>query len=414
MNIALYIAKRYLLSKKSHKAINIISGVAVAGVSLATMAMVCTMSVFNGFQELVSAQFTVFDPDLKIASTYGKSFNTDNDKIIQAASLPEVDIATICIEDKAMVQYGSRQAMITLKGVERDFNKLTGIENALIGSDTLILRDENVHYATPGGELISTINCGINHTTPLEIFAPKRGKKVNFTNPISNFKKGFLHSSGAAFIVNQSKYDGNYILTSLDFARDIFERKKNEATTLELKIANGNNINNVKRKIREILGNDFTVLDRYEQQKDIFKIMEVEKLISYIFLSFILLVACFNIIGSLSMLILDKKQDMSTLRSLGADNKLIIKIFAIEGILISATGALSGIVLGIIACLLQEHLGLLSLGSNDGHFIINSYPVSVEIKDILIIFATVLVVGLATVGIPVRLLTGHIFKNSVK
>ena len=413
MNFPLYIAKRYLLSKKSHKVINIISGVAIAGVSLATLAMVCTMSVFNGFRKLAADRFTLFDPELKISAVYGKSFDTDNDKIRRVTSLPEIEVATMCIEDKAMIQYGGHRIMVTLKGVEDNFNELTDIENAMIGSCDFILHDEYAHYAIPGGELISALNCGINYTEPLEVYAPKRGKKVSITNPGSNFRKDYLYSSGAIFIVNQTKYDSNYILTSLDFARKIFERKSNEATTLELKIAEGANIEKVKKSIRNILGNEFKVLNRYEQQKDIFKIMEIEKLISYIFLSFILLIACFNIIGSLSMLILDKKQDMNTLRSLGADNRLITNIFVTEGVLISIIGALSGIILGVIACLLQEHYGILSLG-NSNNFIINSYPVLVDSKDIIVIFATVFVVGLAAVGIPVRLLTKRMFNNNFK
>ncbi len=414
MNLSLYIAKRYLLSKKSHRVINIISGVAVAGVTLATMAMICTMSVFNGFKELVARQFTTFDPELKIVAAQGKSFDCDSENIKKVKSLPQIAVATICFQEKAMVQYDGRQAMVTLKGVEDNFARLTDIEKALIGGDTLLLSDATTHYAVAGAELISVLNCGINHTRPLEIYAPKRGKKVNMINPMSNFKKGELHSSGTLFIVNQAKYDSNYILTSLDFVRDIFERQSNEASSLELKIADGCTADDVKQRIKNILGDDFLVLDRYEQQEDIFKIMKVEKLISYIFLTFILFIACFNIIGSLSMLIIDKKQDINTLRSLGANNKLITDIFVIEGILVSAIGAATGIVLGVAACLLQEHFGILALGNGSDNFLVDSYPVAVEFQDILLVFVTVILVGLTAVGIPVRVFTQRIFKEGIR
>lgn len=410
MNLSLYIAKRYLLSKKSHRVINIISWVAVAGVALATMAMVCTLSVFNGFQELVAVQFTAFDPDIKITTVNGKSFDAEEQRISEIISLSGVLVATRCIEDKAMVQYGGRQAMATIKGVENNFERLTDINMAMIGDSTFLLKDSIVHYSIPGAALASELNCGIHHVEPFEVFAPRRGRKVSITNPTANFKKGVLHSSGAVFAVNQSKYDNNYIITSIDFARDIFERNKNEITSLELKTDKNIGVNRIKQQITEILGSDFIVKDRYEQQEDIFKIMKIEKLISYLFLSFILLVACFNIIGSLSMLILDKKRDMETLRNLGAGNRLIANIFIIEGSLISAIGAISGIALGLLLCLLQQHFGVLSLGNDNGSLIIDSYPMAVEFSDILLIFATVLIVGFIAVGIPVRLLTKRIFK----
>lgn len=412
MNLSLYIAKRYLLSKKSHRVINIISWVAVAGVTLATMAMVCTLSVFNGFQELVAEQFTSFDPDIKITAVNGKSFDAKDKRISDVTALPGVIVATRCIEDKAMIQYAGKQVMATIKGVEDNFEKLTDISRAMIGDSIFLLHDSIVQYAIPGAAIASELNSGIHHIEPFEVFAPRRGKKVNITNPAANFKKGFLHSSGAVFAVNQAKYDNNYIITSIDFARNIFERNDNEITSLELRTDYNGNNSRIKQQIAKILGYDFVVKDRYEQQEDIFRIMKIEKFISYLFLSFILLVACFNIIGSLSMLILDKKRDMETLRNLGAGNKLIANIFIIEGTLISTIGAVAGIALGLLLCLLQQHFGLLSLGNDNGSFIIDSYPMAVKQSDMLLIFTTVLIVGFFAVGIPVRLLTKRIFKEN--
>lgn len=405
MNLSFYIAKRYLFSKKSHQVINIISGVAIAGVALATIAMVCTLSVFNGFKEMVAQQFTAFDPDIKITAERGKSFAIDSLTCTKLRALPCVAVASIAVEDKAMAQYNGRQVMIVLKGVEDNFTALTNIEAALVGNGSFTLQDSINSYAVPGIGLVSSLNSGIYHVAPLEIFAPKRRNKVSMSNPASNFKKGLLHSSGVTFIMNQPKYDDHYILTSAKFARNILGRKPNEATSIEIKLNDGYNVAQAKRDIENITGSDFLVEDRYEQQKDVFKVMKIEKFISYIFLSFILLIACFNIIGSLSMLIIEKRENMETLRSLGATDDIITNIFVFEGSVISTIGAISGIIIGLAACLLQQKYGLLTLGDNAGDFIVSSYPVKVEMGDILAIFGTVVAVGLTAVWIPVKILT---------
>lgn len=385
--------------------INIISGVAIAGVALATIAMVCTLSVFNGFKDMVAQQFTAFDPDIKITAERGKGFTADSLLCSRLRALPCVAVATVAVEDKAMAQYNGRQVMITLKGVEENFKELTNIETALMGGGSFTLHDSINHYAVPGVGLVSSLNSGIYHTTPLEIYAPKRGKKVSVSNPASNFKKGYLHSSGVTFAVNQPKYDDHYILTSAQFARNILGRTADEATSIEIKLAEGQSSARAKRDIKAILGDNFLLEDRYEQQKDIFKVMKIEKFISYIFLSFILLVACFNIIGSLAMLIIEKRQNMDTLRALGATDKTITNIFVFEGVVISTIGAISGILIGLGVCLLQQEYGLLTLGDGAGDFIVSSYPVKVEGSDILAIFGTVIAVGLVAVWIPVKALT---------
>lgn len=414
MNVSFFIAKRYLFSKKSHQAINIISGVAVAGVTLATIAMVCTLSVFNGFRMLVAEQFTAFDPEIKITAERGKSFDTSAEAVKKIKEWPEVAVVTECIEDKVMVQYNGRQVMATIKGVEDNFAKLTEIEKVLIGNGSFKLHDNTVDYATPGIELVGTLNCGLYHTAPLEVFAPKRGKKVSMANPASNFRKGYLYASGKTFIVNQPKYDSNYILTSIDFAREIFGRDSIEASSLELKSVEGTDIDKLKSRIKKTLGNGFKVEDRYEQQAEIFKIMTIEKFISYLFLSFILLIACFNVIGSLSMLILDKKRDMETLRSLGANDKLISGIFIIEGSMISILGAFTGIVLGVVVCLLQEKYGIINFGDAAGGLVVDSYPVDIVASDVAVVFVTVIAVGLVAMGIPVNYLTKRLLSKSSK
>lgn len=404
MNLPLYIAKRYLISKKSHHAINIISGISVCGVALATLALVCTLSVFNGFQNLVSDCFTSFDPELKITVKQGKVFNADDERIQKIKTLPAIEVFTLSLEENAMVQYKGKQAMVTIKGVEDNFEQLTGIDSILYGKGKFMLHDEIVEYGIPGIQLTSILGTGIGFVDPLEVYAPKRNEKVNMANPSASFTQQYLYSPGVCFIVNQQKYDESYILTSLQFARNLFDYT-NEVSSVELKLKKGYDIKDVQDEISSIAGKDFNVADRYEQQADIFRIMKIEKFISYLFLTFILMIACFNVIGSLSMLIIDKKQDVNTLRNLGASDHLIIRIFLFEGRMISLAGAVIGIISGLILCYIQQEFGILTLGSNSGSFIVNAYPVDVHFTDVLLIFITVIVVGFISVWYPVRYLS---------
>ena len=406
MNLPYYIAKRYLISKKSHNAINVISGVSVCGIALATLALVCTLSVFNGFQELVTTFFTAFDPELKITSVSGKVFDAQDERIQSLRQLPEIEVFSESLEDNAMVQYKGRQAMVVIKGVEDNFNQLTAIDSILYGRGDMVLHDEVVDYAIPGVDVTSSLGTGIRFLDPLEVYAPKRGSKINVANPSTSFQTAYLHSSGLIFAVNQQKYDASYILTSLSFARDLFQYDT-EVSSIELKLKEGSNIYKVQKKISQSLGEDFQVFNRYEQQADTYRIMEVEKLISYAFLSFILLIACFNVIGSLSMLIIDKRADVVTLRNLGANDRLISKIFLLEGCMISFMGAIIGVALGLMLCFAQQEFGILSLGSgaSSGAFVVDAYPVSVHFSDVVLVLITVLVIGYLSVLLPVRYLS---------
>ncbi len=406
MNFPFYIARRYLFSKKSHHAINVISGVSVCGVALATLAMVCTLSVFNGFQDLVSTMFTAFDPEIKITAANGKVFDSQDERIQLLRDLPEIEVFSESLEDNAMVQYKGRQAMVVIKGIEDNFNQLTAIDSILYGRGEWILRDEVVDYAVPGIELVSVLGTGIRFLDPLEVYAPKRGAKINVANPSTSFESSYLHSSGLVFAVNQQKYDASYILTSLSFARDLFQYDT-EVSSIEFRIAADADVKEVKKDIKRLLGNDFLVQDRYEQQADTYRIMEVEKLISYVFLSFILLIACFNVIGSLSMLIIDKRNDVVTLRNLGADDQLVSRVFLFEGYMITFFGALIGVGLGLILCFIQQEFGIIPLGSGDsaGAFVVDAYPVSVYAIDVILVLITVLVTGFLSVFFPVRYLT---------
>ena len=399
-----YIARRYLLSKKKHNAINVISGISVCGVALATFALVCTLSVFNGFQDMVASFFTAFDPQLKITVREGKVFDGQDERIRSVCTLPEVDVFTETLEENAMVQYKDRQTMVVLKGVEDNFEELTAIDSILYGAGEFLLHDSIVNYGIMGVELVSTLGTGLEFVEPLQVYLPKRNARVNMANPGASFNRDYLYSPGVVFVVNQQEYDGKYILAPLDFLRQLLDYTT-EVSAIELKLKSGMNTSYVQSKIEKMLGGDFVVQDRYQQQADVFRIMEIEKLISYLFLTFILMIACFNVIGSLSMLILDKKDDVVTLRSLGADDKLISRIFLFEGRLISLFGAVSGIVLGLLLCFIQQEFGIISLGGGGGTFVVDAYPVSVHAWDVLLIFVTVLTVGFLSVWYPVRYLS---------
>ena len=404
MNLPFYIARRYLFSKKKHNAINIISAVSVCGVALATLALVCTLSVFNGFQDMVAGFFTAFDPELKITVREGKVFDPHESRVAQIHAMPEIEVWTETLEENAMVQYKDRQTMAVIKGVEDNFEQLTAIDSLLYGTGKFVLNDSVVDYGILGVELMSELGTGIQFVDPLQVYAPKRNARVNMANPAASFNSDYLFSPGAVFIVNQQKYDARYILTSLGFARRLFDYDT-EVSAIEIKLKPGSNIDAVEKKMEEILGERFVVQNRYEQQADVFRIMEIEKFISYLFLTFILAIACFNVIGSLSMLILDKRDDVETLRNLGAGDQLITRIFLFEGRMISVFGASIGIVLGLLLCFLQQKFGLISLGGGNGSFVVDAYPVSVHLTDILLVFVTVIAVGFLSVWYPVKYLS---------
>ena len=403
MNFPFYIARRYLSSKKSHHAINVISAISVCGVAFATMALVCTLSVFNGFQDLVATFFTAFDPELKIVPAQGKTFDGRDMLLQQVKALPEVAVYSEVVEDNVMVQYQGKQAMAVLKGVEDNFGSLTPIDSILYGQGKLALHDEVADYAIPGVQLMASLGTGIRFLDPLEVYAPRRGAKVNMANPASSFVTGNLFSSGLIFAVNQEKYDASYVLTSIGFARRVLQYTT-EVSSVGLRLKDNADAAAVQKKIAKLLGDRFKVLNRYEQQADTYRIMKIEKFISYLFLTFILAIACFNVIGSLSMLIIDKRDDVAILRNLGATDKQIVRVFLFEGRLISFFGAFFGILLGLLLCWLQQEFGLVSLGSSGG-FVVDAYPVSVHATDVALIFFTVLAVGFLSVWYPVRYLS---------
>ena len=401
MNFELYIARRYLFSKKSTNVINIISAISVIGVAVATMALIITLSVFNGFSDLVATLFTAFDPQIEVTPTKGKTAPADVPVLTEIRQLPQVDVATECVEDMALVTYHDRQAMVTIKGVDDNFDRLTHIREILYGDGTFELHAADLNYGILGIRLAELLGTGYRFDEPLQVYVPRREGQVDVTDPADGFVQDELYSPGVLFSVMQAKYDKNYVLTSVGFARRIFDQQ-GMVSSLALRLKPGSDFEKVKSEMQRIAGDKYTVKDRYEQQDDTFRIMKVEKLIAYLFLTFILVVACFNIIGSLSMLIIDKREDVVTLRNLGATDRQITQIFLFEGRLISALGAVIGLAVGLLLCWIQQTFGVIALGSSAGSFIVDSYPVSVHLWDVVLVFVTVLAVGFLSVWYPVR------------
>ena len=399
--VSFYIAERYFFSRKRTNIINVISGISVVGVAVATMAMVVVMSVFNGFSDLVATFFTAFDPQLKVVPAAGKTVAADNPKLKAVRELDFVDLTSETVEDQALAIYGDRQAMVKIKGVDDNFEKLTKIDELCYGEGIYELHAADLQYGIVGIRLANTLGMSANWRHFLHIYAPNRTGQLDLMNPMEGFVVDSLLSPGVVFCVQQGKYDKNYILTSLSFARMLFQCD-GELSALEVKLKPGTNVSNAKAEIENIVGEEFSVLDRYEQQADTFNIMKIEKLMAYIFLTFILVVACFNIIGSLTMLIIDKKEDAETLRALGARESLIRQIFILEGWMISIAGAIIGVLTGLALCLAQQQFGIVSLGEQSGAFVIDAYPVSVHYGDVALIFFTVIIIGFLSVLYPVR------------
>ena len=399
-----FIARRYLFAPKSHHAINIISGISVLGVAVAAMAMVVTLSVFNGFQDLVADLFTAFDPQLRITPRDGQAVALSDPALQQAEGSDLVAVCTPVLEGQALVVGDGRQQVVTIKGVADNITRQSHIEDILYGDGSFCLHADILEYGIMGIQLAQELGLPAFFENPLQVYAPKKGERINIGNPLSSFNHDELQSPGVVFMVRQAKYDRGYILTSLRFAQKLFDRE-GKVSAVELKLRDGISVAKAKRQLQKELGERFRVEDRYEQQDDVFRVMRIEKLISYLFLSFILLVACFNIIGSLSMLMIDKRQDIQTLRSLGASDKSVSLIFRLEGQIISLAGALLGLLLGGVLCWVQQEYGLVTMGDSQGSFIIENYPVSVHTGDILLILATVLVVSWIAIWYPVRHLT---------
>ena len=394
---ALHIAWRYLFAKKQFNAIHIITTISSIAVGVVTAAMICVMSVMNGFGTMVEQMFSQFDPDIRITAQNGKSFHLSQETKDQLLALPEVNLLSESIEETALIYFEDKQTPVQLMGVDSVFDSLTDIDQ-IITDGHFEVYDGAFDRAVLGQLLAWKIGIGARFIHGIQVYAPKRNSKVNMLRPDANFNTETCFIAGI-FAVNQQKYDENTMIVDIDFTRRLLEYDSTEMTALM--VATHGNIKQAKRAIAQVMGEGYNIHDRYEQQKDFFRILRVEKLLTSLLLAFILLIATFNGIGALSMLIIDKKNDIRILSHLGASEQLIKRIFLFEGWLVNAIGAIGGVVVGLTICLLQEHFGLLKLG-NGVEYVISAYPVAVQGWDILLVIGIVLILSLISVSRPVR------------
>lgn len=394
---AFHIAWRYLFAKKQFNAIHIITTISSIAVGVVTAAMICVMSVMNGFGTMVEQMFSQFDPDIRITAQNGKSFHLSPETKDQLLALPEVNLLSESIEETALIYFEDKQTPVQLMGVDSVFDSLTDIDN-IITDGHFEVYDGAFDRAVLGQLLAWKIGIGARFIHGIQVYAPKRNSKVNMLRPDANFNTETCFIAGI-FAVNQQKYDENTMIVDIDFTRRLLEYDSTEMTALM--VSTQGNIKQAKRAIAQVMGEGYNIHDRYEQQKDFFRILRVEKLLTSLLLAFILLIATFNGIGALSMLIIDKKNDIRILSHLGANEQLIKRIFLFEGWLVNAIGAIGGVVVGLTICLLQEHFGLLKLG-NGVEYVISAYPVAVQGLDILLVIGMVWILSLISVWIPVR------------
>lgn len=393
MKLPLHIARRYLFAKKSHNAINIISMVSVCGVAVCTLALICVLSVLNGFQQFYASLFTNFDPELKILPAKGKVFDIENDTIKVALSSPEISMYSGVIEENAMVKYNDRQVFVSLKGVNADYGKLVTIDSLIIDG-RFVLAEGDVNYSVLGFNLAISLGLNVGFVAPLEIYVPKRDERINVVNALSSVNMEHVFAGGV-FRANTMLDNENFLIIPIELARTLYNYET-EVSAVDLRLAESENAEKVKKKLSTILGENYLVQDRYEQKKEVFRMISIEKWMSFLILTFVLALALFNLVGSLSMLMIDKKEDVNTLRSLGANSQVIQQIFFFEGWIITAIGAFVGLVIGIVLCWGQMYFGWIKLGYTEGAFLTDVYPVQLQFSDVVVTICTVLFAGFIT------------------
>lgn len=405
MRLQLFIALRYLFSRKDHNAINIISAICAGGICVATLALVCVLSGYNGFQQLIQGLFNSFDPDLKITLVEGKTFSSHDERVEQVKALDFVKVACDVLEENALIRSKDRQTMVAVKGVTENYATLTNVRDVM-QAGAFILREEDDYYVVVGGALANQIGAGLGFMRPISLYAPKHDVKVNLANPEKAFSEEQLFLMGV-YGTNQLEIDSKYAFVDIAFARRLFSFDEGEVTAVELALSDDVDREEAQRIITEKLGDDFWVQNKEEQHEGFYRMMKVEKWISFLILIFILLIAVFNVVGSLTMLILEKKADIVTLRNLGATQGFVRQVFLLEGWLISVFGTLIGVSLGLILCGLQQWLGIIKLNSGDeGGFVVDAYPICVRWTDVLLILLSSLLIGLLISWFPTKYMAG--------
>ena len=403
-NLESHIAWRYLFSKKGHNAINIVSGISAAAVAVVTAAMICVLSVMNGFGVLVEQMFSEFDPVLLVVPSEGQTLRTDTAPIASLYAREDIEAISMQLEQTALIRYKDHQMPARVMGVDSLFTQTAHIDS-IITDGYFSVWDGAFDRAVLGRGLASQIGINAHFTGALHLYAPERTGTINLLRPDLSLRHEHAFIAGT-FAVNQLEYDDQLMLVSLPLAQRLFDYDEHTASALRITPKDKSQITNIKSQISKILGPGYKILDRYEQQADFFRILHIEKLLTVLLLVFILLIASFNIIGSLSMLIIDKREDIRILSHLGADEPTIRRVFLLEGWFISTLGTLSGLVLGVLLCLGQQHFGWLKLGTGS-EYVISAYPVQVQPTDVLMVAVIVLLLGLLAALYPAKKMTIH-------
>ncbi|MBR4583223.1 MAG: ABC transporter permease [Bacteroidales bacterium] len=412
MNFPFYIASRYLVSKKSRNAINIISIISILGVAVGTAALVIVMSVFNGFEDLLTRLNNSFDPDIKVVPVHGKTFVPDEKFKSAIDGCDFVASASYTIEENALLQYDDKQLIATIKGVDDKYLETTGLDTMVVRGEPL-LYNEGVSCAIMGAGVAYSMGVLCDYLEPLTINIPSRTKEIhgNFSDAASDILNSVTTYPSGIFAIQQ-EYDTKYVVLPIDEVRKLLEFNA-EVGAVELKLKRNADNDKAVEYLSQSLGNGFQILDRKQQHEYAYKIMQSEKWAIFMILIFILLIASFNIIASITMLIIDKRNDISILRSMGANDTNIRRIFFIEGVGVSLVGAVAGLIFGGLVCWLQMTYGFVKLGGGDGSFIIDAYPVVVNMIDILWSFLAVMIIGLFAAWVPVRIVTRKLKSNSL-
>jgi len=391
------IARRYLFAKRSTQAINIISAISILGMCVGAWCLVVFLSVFNGFESLVKSLYNAFYPDIIVMAEQGKTFDATTIPFDKIKAMPGVAAYSLSLEENAFLKYGDKEFIGRIKGVDEAYHHVTAIDSFILFG-RYKLTDEKYSYAIVGAAIDQALNVDVDHPMlSLEVMVPKKGRKT-YLNPEDAFRKDYLIPAGVFAI--QQDFDAKYVLVALSFAQELLQ-DENRISSLEIKISNAKASDQVKKKLKELLGKDFAVQDRNEQNAVLFKVMRTERVAVYAILTFIMLIISFNIIGSLSMLVMDKEQDIAILRSLGAGTSMIRNIFLLEGLMGAMFGALLGLILALITCWLQSTFGFVKL-QGSGSFVIDAYPVEMHLTDFVLTFLTVVAISFLASWYPAQ------------
>ncbi|SMO71349.1 lipoprotein-releasing system permease protein [Saccharicrinis carchari] len=409
MKLILEIALKFLFGKKSKGIINTISTISIVGVGVGSLALLMVLSVFNGLHGLIGGLYGSFDPDFKVIATQGKFYSIDTLDIQRIQNMDEVIQVAPVVEDNALLKYNQRRVTGIVMGVDSTFSQVSRLDSIIIDGK-FIINDDFGYGGAIGFELADQLNVRPTFMTPLAIYVPQRNKKISLTRPDEAFNTHYVHPKGI-FMVKQKEYDSQYLIIDIGLARKLFQYKPSEVSYLAVAIKADASVDRVQRRIETIVGQSFQVKNRQQQHASFYKMMKVEKLMAYLILCFILIIATFNLIGTMSMLIFDKKEGIKTLKSIGADKRMVTRVFLVEGWLISLIGVVSGVALGIILVLVQQHLGIVKFASG-GNFVVDAYPVKLLLTDIIVTMVTVTSIGFLATLYPVKVIVRNYYDEA--